>query len=89
MILPSGGPIDTQNEIGKIVNGTTKVKKAESADSSTKAQQDTEGKPIHLNYYRSPFNEQNTNTIRILKGSDYPEGLSSVGGSNGDIIILY
>lgn len=57
--------INTQDEIGKIVNGTTKVKKAEAADTSTKAQQDTEGKPIHLNYYRSTLNVQNTNAIYI------------------------
>lgn len=55
---------------------------AESAGSATKATQDSDGKQINLNYFRSASNNTTVNTITI--SSNTPSG-----GSNGDIWIKY
>ena len=65
---------------GKITVG--KATTAESAGSATKATQDSDGKQINYNYYRSTFNTKASNSITISTSA--PSG-----GTDGDIWIKY
>ena len=71
--------------INNIKNGTIVVGKAAhavSADSATKATQDSDGKQINLNYYRSTLKSDRVNSITI--STNAPSG-----GNDGDIWIKY